>query len=362
MDRANHGLAMYLAARGDLVHLVTHRAWPDLEAMPTVRVHKVPRPWNKHTLGGPLLARAGASLAKRMTATGARVLTNGGNCVSDDINWVHYVHAAWSPMASGGLMRRLKAAVSSRQHRAAEQSRIGRARLVIANSERTRHDLINLVGTDPSRTRTIYYGIDAERFRPPSEAERAAALARMGWSDGRPVVAFVGAMGDRRKGFDSLFSAWAMLAAEPSWDAKLVVLGAGASLPEWKARAESQGLSGSITFLGFRKDVSEVLAGCDVLVSPVRYEAYGLNVQEALCCGLPALVSASAGAAERFPETLRGLLLPDPEDATDLANRLRSWRDRMDAIRALVAPLSDLLRARTWDVMARELAEAAGEA
>jgi glycosyltransferase involved in cell wall biosynthesis len=182
----------------------------------------------------------------------------------------------------------------------------------------------------------------------------------MGWSDGRPVVAFVGAMGDRRKGFDSLFAAWAMLAAGSSWDARLVVLGAGASVSEWEARAEAEGLSGSIAFLGFRKDVSAILAGCDVLVSPTRYEAYGLNVQEALCCGLPALVSASAGVAERYPESLSGLLLPDAEDAADLAARLRSWRDQSQAIRDLVVPLSDRLRARTWDVMAREIAEAAG--
>src|SRR3954468_15649771 len=80
MDRANYGLARYLAARGDAVHLVTHRAWPDLAAMPSVRVHEVPRPWGRHVLGGPLLARAGARLGRRLAAEGARVIVNGGNC------------------------------------------------------------------------------------------------------------------------------------------------------------------------------------------------------------------------------------------------------------------------------------------
>ena len=64
--------------------------------------------------------------------------------------------------------------------------------------------------------------------------------------------------------------------------------------------------------------------------------------------------------AERYPESLAGLLLPDPEDAVDLAGRLRWWRDRAEAIRAEVAPLSDRLRARTWEVMSRDIAEAAG--
>ena len=47
MDAANHALARYLAARGE-VHLVTHRAWPDLASLPGVTVHHVWRPfdWN----------------------------------------------------------------------------------------------------------------------------------------------------------------------------------------------------------------------------------------------------------------------------------------------------------------------------
>ena len=72
-------------------------------------------------------------------------------------------------------------------------------------------------------------------------------------------------------------------------------VGAGATIDAWKARAESEGLAQSIEFLGFRRDVQKVLGACDILVSPARYEAYGLNVHEALCLGLPALVTRDAG-------------------------------------------------------------------
>jgi len=82
---------------------------------------------------------------------------------------------------------------------------------------------------------------------------------------------------------------------DPGWDARLVVVGTGASLPSWRARTVEEGLGDSITFLGFRNDVPDVLAACDLLVSPTRYEAYGLNVQEALCTGLPAIVQRRGG-------------------------------------------------------------------
>ena len=102
-----------------------------------------------------------------------------------------------------------------------------------------------------------------------------------------------------------------------------------------------------------------MLAACDALASPTRYEAYGLNVHEALCCGLPASVTASAGVAERYPAALRGLLAPDPDDPADWAERLREWRSSMEGFRGLVEPFGRSLRARTWDHCAADVVGAA---
>jgi glycosyltransferase involved in cell wall biosynthesis len=356
MDRANHALAMYLARReGAEVHLVTHRAWNDLVALPGVRLHRVPRPRGSHLLGMPLLAWSGRRWARRLAARGAHVVVNGGNCAWGDVNWVHYVHAAWAPRQREGLMRRAKAALLHRHGQRSERACVRQARLVIANSHQTRAMVVERLGVPAERVHTVYYGIDAERFRPPTDAERAAARAQLGWSDDRPAVAFVGALGDRRKGFDTLFEAWRLLSRDPAWDARLVVVGTGSALAAWKARAAEAAWGSSVQFLGFRSEVPAVLAACDALVSPTRYEAYGLNVHEALCCGLPALVSASAGVAERYPPELRVLLLPDPSDAADLAERLRGWRSAREAYRAIVAPLGQALRARTWDQCAADI-------
>jgi glycosyltransferase involved in cell wall biosynthesis len=356
MDRANYALAMYLARQaGAEVHLVTHRAWADLAGLPSVHVHRARRPWGSHWLGMPLLARLGRRWARRLAPRGARVVVNGGNCGWGDINWVHYVHAAWAPRASGGLARRAKDLAFHRYSRGAEWASVRQARLVIACSQRTRSAVVERLGVPAERVHTVYYGVDPEQFRPPTEAQRSEARARLGWTDNQPAVAFVGALGDARKGFDTLFDAWRSLCREADWDARLVVVGAGATLPIWRSRATAAGLDGSVHFLGFRSDVPAILAACDLLVSPTRYEAYGLNVHEALCCGLPALVSATAGVAERYPPELHELLLPDPDDATDLAARLLAWRSARDAYRASVAPLGQALRARTWDQCAEEI-------
>jgi glycosyltransferase involved in cell wall biosynthesis len=357
MDCANHGLASFLARRaGAEVHLVTHRAWPDLSALETMRVHTIARPWGKHMLGELLLRRAGRRAAAAIARRGGRVVVNGGNCLFGDINWVHYVHAAWTPRSGGrggpGRLLKLKTGVFHRSALAAERASLKRARVIVANSERTRADLLERLDLAPERVHTVYYGIDPARFRPATDAERADARGRLRWAGDRPVVAFVGALGDLRKGLDTLLAAWRQLCADPGWDARLAVVGTGGMLARLRHQASDLGLGDSVAFLGFRADVPEILRACDLLVSPARYEAYGLNVHEALCCGLPAIASRSSGAAERYPEALAELLLPDPEDPSDLAARLQRWRAERERFATATATLSATLRTYTWDDMA----------
>jgi glycosyltransferase involved in cell wall biosynthesis len=289
------------------------------------------------------------------------VVVNGGNCRFADVNWVHYVHAAYQPELCGTGVRRLKRRVERELDLRAERAATRVARLVVCNSERTRRDVIERLGVRPERTTVVYYGNDSARYHPPTESDRADLRLQLGLVPEVPIFVFVGALGDRRKGFDTLFEAWRLLISSGSWDAMLLVVGSGTELPKWERLSRDAGLNRTVRFLGFRKDVPDLLRAADVLVSPTRYEAYGLGVQEALCCGLPALVTGDAGVAERYPAELADLLLPDPDDAGDLACRLRRVRDELPGTRARVRALSNRLRIHSWDDMARELVAAAGE-
>ncbi len=100
-----------------------------------------------------------------------------------------------------------------------------------------------------------------------------------------------------------------------------------------------------------------MLAASDLLISPVHYEGYGLNVHEAISYGVPAMVSAGAGIAERFPPELRELLIPEPDDAADLVARLLRWRAGMNYWKEATAPFARALRRRSWDDMAAQIAE-----
>jgi glycosyltransferase involved in cell wall biosynthesis len=355
MDVANFALASYLARAGRRLHLVAYRVDDELAAHRDVVVHRVPKPLGAYTLGSPLLAAAGAAQAARMARRGGRIVVNGGNCVAPGVNWVHYVHAAFEPVGAAGGWRSAKARATHALNKLTERAALHAAKLVLTNSDRTRRDVIERIGVAGDRVRTVYFGVDADRFHPAAAGERLAVRRSLGWSEGRAAVAFIGALTDRRKGFDVAYDAWRQLCSRPSWDADLVVIGQGAELDVWRGRAARDGVGDRVRFLGFRSDVPRVLSACDALVAPARYEAYGVGVHEALCCALPALVSASAGIAERYPPALHDLLLEDAESAAAVAAALWRWRERASEVGAALLPFAEQLRQRSWDDMARDI-------
>ena len=138
------------------------------------------------------------------------MIVNGGCCDWDDVNWVHHVQAVFAPQVTGGWARRLKNRAQRRVDLTAERRIVPRAKLAITDTERMKCDIVERLGFPAARAQAVYLGIDSTLFRPPTADERDAARARVsagvsGSARKRPLVAFVGALGDTRKGFDTLF-------------------------------------------------------------------------------------------------------------------------------------------------------------
>ncbi|HSI31973.1 MAG: glycosyltransferase family 4 protein [Phycisphaerae bacterium] len=354
MDRANYALAWYLAGRGHEVHLVAHRAADELLRLPNVTLHAAAKPLGSYYLGRRHVDKLGRKWARQIAARGGRVLVNGGNCNWADANWVHYVHAAYRPEVAGGLARRTVAGWKRRAFLSEERKALGAARIVIANSRRTRDDLVEHLGVDERRVRTVYLGTDAANVRPGTAVERAEKRRELGWDADVPVAVFIGALGDRRKNFDTVLAAWERLNRQ-RFECALAVIGHGAELPAWRERARAAGLGETIKFLGFRDDVPAVLRAADLMVAPARYEPYGLGVHEALCSAIPAVVGARSGVCERLPGELRDLIVADEEDADELADRVAAWGAARGRYRAIMVGVSQTLRQWTWDRMAEEM-------
>jgi glycosyltransferase involved in cell wall biosynthesis len=352
MDKANFEFVRYVThTLGWPVTMVAHRVAAPLDTHPLVQWRRVPRPFGMHALGAPVLSRMG-----RRAKHEGLLIANGGNCPYAPVTWVHAVHAAWRPhVEAAPWPARTRAILQNRLARRAEAAAVDRAGLIITNSRWAKAQIVDRLGVSESSVAAVYYGNDPDEYCPPTAGERAAARQALGWQAHRLTALFIGALGhDRRKGFDLLFAAWQQLASDPAWDVDLVAVGEGADAAHWRRAAAV--LAGRVRFQGFSHDVRTLLHAADLLVSPTRWEAYGLAVHEALCCGVPALVTRTAGIAERYPQTLRDLLLEDPLSVDDLVDRLREWRRTRGSIRERLAPFGEELRRRTWSDMGRDIA------
>ncbi len=357
MERANYALAEALLDQGRELFLVGHQIAPVLLSNPLVHATNVPKPMGIMLAEGPL-RRQGMRVAARVTSRWpqARVVVNGGNCPWPDINWVHMVHAFGGRFDSAAPpWFRAKNLIHKQKARRDELVAFQRARIVIANSELSHRELLQL-GVDPQKIRTIYLGSEPE-WVPPSPEQRDKARESFRLPKDAAIVSFAGALGyDRRKGFDTLLAAWKQANLQ---NATLVAAGAGRGFAHWKREVERLQLQGRVCLLGFTNRAADLYDASDLFVSPVRYEPFGMNVLEAICRGVPTIVSRSAGAAEVYSPELSRYLLENPEDVQSLSKLLIDWHQAQEKARSAFSDIGAKLRSYTMRKMAENIIGAA---
>ncbi|MBA4158702.1 MAG: glycosyltransferase family 4 protein [Gemmatimonadetes bacterium] len=197
--------------------------------------------------------------------------------------------------------------------------RLRRADHLIAISEATRQDAIELLGIPPGRISVAHLAVDRDRFRPRAqEAARAVVAERFGVD--RPYFLYVGSV-DARKNIAGLIDAFSRVME--SCDAALVMAGepgkAGDQLRRQLARTPARE---RIHWTGYvtEEDLPFLYAGSLALAYPSLYEGFGLPVLEAMSCGAPVLTSPLSSLPEVAGEAA---LYADPGSTPELAAALR---------------------------------------
>ncbi len=168
-----------------------------------------------------------------------------------------------------------------------------------------------------------------------AESDRGVCRSRIRQELNTPestrVLILVGRMAEL-KGYDVLLQALDRLQRRPGFTLespwRLWIVGAPQNAEEevyfqnLQHRVESAGLSQQVQFLGFRKDVPELLSAADWYCQPnILPESFGISFVEALYAGLPVLTSEIGGGKEIVTSDC-GLLSP-PNDPTGLEACLR---------------------------------------
>jgi glycosyltransferase involved in cell wall biosynthesis len=105
-------------------------------------------------------------------------------------------------------------------------------------------------------------------------------------------------------------------------EAVFVVAGDGPERTALEAKARELRLGDRIVFLGFRQDIPDLLASCDVFVLPSLFEGLPASVLEAMAAGKPVIATAIGGTDEAIVHGETGLLVP-PADPTALAEAIQ---------------------------------------
>ena len=251
---------------------------------------------------------------------------------------------------------------------------VKRARLIIADSDASRRDVIKVLKVPPSKVHTVYLGANPH----PDYTQEQLAEVRARHHLPEHFAFYLGGF-DLRKNVPLLLRAWrgtldALCAESPkskvqspkpsSSDAGLPVLAIGGEVPAPGGvfRGEAARLRlldgdvGPVRLLGriSEEDKPLLMAAAHLFVYPSAYEGFGLDPLEAMSVGCPVVSSSGGSLVEVVGDA--GLLVP-PNDERALRDAvIRAWTD--DALRSQLSQLGRERAAQfTWQRTAEQTVE-----
>jgi glycosyltransferase involved in cell wall biosynthesis len=205
-------------------------------------------------------------------------------------------------------------------HRTFTVRSLRRAARIIAVSESTGQDLVELLGIARQRISTVYTCLDERFTRPVTDEELREFRVRHGLNEA--FLLYMSTL-EPRKNIPTLLDAYARLRQMTGMRVKLVLAGGKGWLYDAIfARVQQLGLEEEVIFPGFVSDNEQPLwyRAAAAFAYPSLYEGFGLPVTEALACGVPVVTSNISS----LPEAGAGIAQTvDPHDVEALAIALQ---------------------------------------
>ena len=200
------------------------------------------------------------------------------------------------------------------------------AKLIIANSQATKTAFIQAGGKE-ELVKVVYNGFDLEKYQ--INGDRVNQLRKELNLAGRYIVGHFSRLSPW-KGQHILIEA---LNSCPEATAILVgdaLFGEDEYVEELHQQIERLGLSDRVRFLGFRRDIAELMSMCDLVVhTSTAPEPFGRVIVEAMLCGKPIIASAAGGAIELIQNERTGWLT-QPGDSLELAKAIDNCLQQSD--------------------------------
>lgn len=182
---------------------------------------------------------------------------------------------------------------------------------IVCVSKGVANELESYIPTVSSRLVVIQNGVDLKRF---------VTTYKTNDSCDYPVIISVGRLSPI-KNYQTALQAFSLLAKQGS-RFEYRILGCGKDEIMLRTMAYELGISDSVKFLGYRKDVPEQLAAADIFLLTSTWEGFGLAAVEAMAMRLPIIVSNVPGVREFISRSASAGFLVDPHDPKHIADRI----------------------------------------
>ena len=209
-------------------------------------------------------------------------------------------------------------------------------------------------------------GVDVDRFRPLSSAERLVARHHFGIAADKELIVGISRLVPR-KGFDTAIRAVALLKdSRPN----LVLAIAGSGRDRERLERLSRDLDAPVVFMGrVSNEDLPLLYGCADLCTMLcrnrwgglEQEGFGIVFVEAAACGIAQVAGESGGAAEAVADGVTGLIVHQPDHTQTVATAFADLLD--DAPRRQAMGVASRIRAVnefSYDVLTQRLGKSLG--
>lgn len=161
-------------------------------------------------------------------------------------------------------------------------------------------------------------GVNFNKFSPQNSETKQKLRRTYNYSDEAFILIYVGEL-SYRKHQDLLINA-VSLAKSDIPNLKLLLVGEGDMYDDYKELIATLGVKDNVEFLGYRRDVPDLMSLADAAVSSSRQEGLPVNVMEAMAIGLPVVATSCRGNRDLIQNKVNGYLVED--DAEDFAEKI----------------------------------------
>ncbi len=237
---------------------------------------------------------------------------------------------------------------------------IKKSKHIFAISESTKKDLVKNFKIDSSKISVTYMGYDQQTFKPQSKS--AVDKVKAKYKIIGDYIVFVGTL-QPRKNIERLIEAFCNLLLQSKTrtneqlkikNLKLVIIGRkGWLYDSIFQKVKNLNLISSVIFTDYVpvKDLSALLSGSKLYVSPSLYEGFGIPVIEAQACGVPVVVSSTSSLPEIVGDS--GILI-DPESVDSIVNGIKKVLSNEKLSKELVTKGFTNIKRFSWQKCADE--------